>query len=169
MFLLWLMMVCFSAHAQVDTLTMPDSLSLALDSLKPTPTYDSLAVVKNTALAKHTSILQDTAQKVYSIDVQQAAPHKSNTVVFFVLVLLLVILTYIKVAFGKDLEDMLQSFCNSNTAQKVIRKTNEEFIFFSFIIFKCNWGKFVLICFQLTNLILFHFQNLKELLLLFLI
>ena len=151
MFLLWLMMVCFSAHAQVDTLTMPDSLSLALDSLKPTPTYDSLAVVKNTALAKHTSILQDTAQKVYSIDVQQTAPHKSNTVVFFVLVLLLVILTYIKVAFGKDLEDMLQSFANRNTAQQVLRTQSDELSFsalllhFNFIIVVSLYLRFFLV------------------------
>lgn len=150
MFLL-LLAICIGAQAQVDTLAMPDSLSIALDSLKPIPTYDSLAVIKNAALAQHTSILQDTAHKAYSIDVQQAAPHKGNTVVFFVLVLLLIILTYIKVAFGKDLEDVLQSFTNRNTAQQVLRTQSDEISFsalllhFNFIIVLSLYLRFFLV------------------------
>lgn len=119
--------ISYSAYAQndvvVDTTTITDTAVVIV------PLYDSVAAIKNVALSRHTSILTDTANKAVISNVQQATPHKSNTVIFFVLVGLLVILTYIKVAFGKDLEAMLQSFISRNMAQQVFRTQSDELTF----------------------------------------
>lgn len=118
--------ISFGAHAQdaVDTSMLATDTAVVI-----APLYDSAAAAKYTAVSKHTSILTDVKDKAVASDVQQRTPAKSNTVIFFVLVLLLVILTYIKVAFGKDLEDMLNSFASRNMAQQVFRTQSDELTF----------------------------------------
>lgn len=119
-------MLSFGARAQEAIVTDSTALDTAIVIA---PLYDSAAAAHNVELSRHTSILTNAADKPVHSDVQQSVPHKSNTVIFFVLVLLLVILTYIKVAFGKDLEDMLNSFANRNMAQQVFRTQSDELTF----------------------------------------
>lgn len=115
-------LVGLGAYAQ-----QPDSLALA--------TADSAAVVDSIVmpdltLVEHalgvTSPFTSVGSKPVVNDIQQLAPAKSNATIFALLIILLVVITYVKAAFNKDLEDTLQSFINRNMAQQVFRTQFDE-------------------------------------------
>lgn len=80
------------------------------------------------------SLLLNSAGKAHRYDVQQLSPHGSNKYVFFVLVVLLCAVTYVKTAFNKELSDLLQSLVNSNMAQQVLRTQTSEITLSSFLL-----------------------------------
>lgn len=67
-------------------------------------------------------------------NVQQYNAHKRNTYVFLLLLLMLGIITYVKAAFGKELEDLLMSIRNQNFAQQIFRTQSGEISFSSFLL-----------------------------------
>ncbi|MFN8299185.1 MAG: DUF4271 domain-containing protein [Chitinophagales bacterium] len=111
-----------------------DSLSAALDTTQSVAPADLYATENYLAIASYTSPLLVTQGKPVVYDVQQWHHHQGNIYVFIVLVLLLIIIAYLKVAFGKELEDMLQSFFNRNIAQQIFRTRTDELTFSSFLL-----------------------------------
>lgn len=85
-------------------------------------------------LSNHQSAFFSTTNKQVVYDVQQTVKPKSNAIVFAVLVLLLVMIAYLKAAFGKDLEELLQSFVNRNIALQFFRKQQSELSFSSLLL-----------------------------------
>jgi hypothetical protein len=80
----------------------------------------------------HKSFLEGDKKVVF--DVQQLKSFDKNTFAFFLLVSMVGILTYVKLAFGKEMEDLFQSFINSNLSQQIFRAQANEISFPSFLL-----------------------------------
>ncbi len=113
----------------------PDTLSTSVDdTLQSLAPADLYATENYLAIGGYTSPLLSTTQKPVVNDIQQWHKHQGNIYVFAVLVLLLIIIAYLKTAFGSELEDMLQSVVNSNIAQQIFRTRTDELTFSSFLL-----------------------------------
>lgn len=109
-------------------------------------TLDNDTLRKDTVGFLHPSLIQDYLQlgnyksfllenkKPIVFDVQQFHSINSNLLILIIMMLLLAILTYVKVAFAKDLEELLQSFVNANIAQQIFRAQSKEISFSSFLL-----------------------------------
>jgi hypothetical protein len=73
-------------------------------------------------------------KKPVVIDIQQLQSSDESPIVFFLLMVMLGVLTYVKIAFGKEVEELLQSFGNSNIAQQIFRSQSGEISFSSFLL-----------------------------------
>lgn len=89
---------------------------------------DTSTINEYSALTTHTSFLKNNHTAVVS-DVQQYRIGQKSSYVFILLLLLLAAATYVKVVFGKDLEEMLQSVVNRNLAQQLFRTQSGEISF----------------------------------------
>ena len=84
-------------------------------------------------------------------DIEQPNTMQRNAFVFLLLVALLAALTYLKTAFGKDLDDLLQSVSNQNLAQQIFRTQSKEISFaaivlnLNFIVVMSLYVRFVLV------------------------
>jgi len=103
-----------------------DSLTASVDST--VQLMDSAAVQSFSNTVNYQSFLKNGNQKVQN-DIQQLHSTRRNGYVFVLLMLMLAALTYVKVAFGKDLEEMLQSIVNRNLAQQIFRTQSGEISF----------------------------------------
>ncbi len=127
--LLFIVFVQVCVHAQsTDTsgqVTSSDSLQYGL--------LDSVAV---DSIASTVAVFSPLLSKQNSIEnnVQQFREHKRNGYVFLLLLLMLGVITYIKVGFGKDVEDLIQSIRNQNFAQQIFRTQSGEISFSSFLL-----------------------------------
>lgn len=93
--------------------------------------YSSLDSVINHTYAdysNHQSFLADESKPVLN-DIQQFNSAQRNGFIFVMLMLLLAALTYVKTAFSKYLEEMLQSVFNQNLAQQIFRTQSGELSF----------------------------------------
>ncbi len=121
--LFWFFISAGSLSAQADTLT-----HAAKDSIIREFSQDSLRINTWQQYGHSHSFLY-TAGKPVVNDVQQYNNRQRNGFVFALLLVLLAALTYVKTAFGKDLEEMLQSVVNRNTAQQIFRTQSGEISF----------------------------------------
>jgi hypothetical protein len=84
-------------------------------------------------------------------DIEQPNTTQRNAFVFLLLVALLAALTYLKTAFGKDLDDLLQSVINQNLAQQIFRTQSKEIslsavvLNLNFIVVMSLYVRFVLV------------------------
>jgi hypothetical protein len=84
-------------------------------------------------------------------DIEQYNTARKNASVFVLLMVMLAALTYIKTAFGKDLEELLQSVSNQNLAQQIFRTQSREISFsavllnLNFVIAISLYARFILI------------------------
>lgn len=120
---------CFSQQVE-------DSLAQAAfrDSLaRATYIQDSLSAQRYYQTTFSSALLSDSA-KVFISDVQQLTTRKSNLYVFLVLLVLLGSVAYVKTAFGKDMQEMLQSVWNRNLAMQIFRTQTSELSFSSFLL-----------------------------------
>jgi hypothetical protein len=156
LFSFFLLFVFASTQAQVvDTLS-----TLQLDSIYAAQhAADSTLLSGYGQLVEHKSPILQVAGKTVVNDVQQLAHNSSNGTVFLLLALLLVVLTYIKTAFNKDVEEMLQSFINRNMAMQLFRTQTNELSFSSallhinFIVVMSMYVRFVFVhYFNVTSL-----------------
>lgn len=85
-------------------------------------------------LSNHRSVFFSITDKQVVYDVQQTVKPKNNAIVFAALVLLLVMIAYLKAAFGKDLEELFQSFINRNIALQFFRRQQRELSFSSLLL-----------------------------------
>lgn len=126
-------LLLFSGSAfgqQMDSL--PEN---SIDSTTASSTQiDSAILTHSLELANYIPFYLSDTNKVVTYDVQQMNHRESNTVGLFILFFLLALLTYVKTAFGKDLEEMLQSFANRNIAMQFFRTRTEELTFSSFLL-----------------------------------
>jgi hypothetical protein len=74
------------------------------------------------------------AKRSTSSDIQQVHSFSSNASIFMLLTLLLLIVTYVKVVFGNEVEELLQFFSNANIAQQIFRMRPTEITFSSFLL-----------------------------------
>lgn len=94
---------------------------------------DSNEMHKYLAIDSYTSFLLRGGQKLV-YDIQQLHSNKTNVSVFLLLMLMLCILTYVKVAFSKDIEELFQSFTNSSISQQIFRTQSGEISLSSFLL-----------------------------------
>lgn len=151
-----LLFVVTNAQSQtVDTLTTHQ-----VDSIYAVQhAADSALLSRYVQLAQHNTLLFTASGKEVVFDVQQLANNSNNGTVFFLLVLLLVALTYVKTAFNKDLEEMLESFVNRNIAMQLFRTQTNELTFSSallhinFVVVLSMYVRFVFVhYFHVTSL-----------------
>lgn len=115
-----------SGFSQTDSISVKhnaDSISAAKYS-----SVDSIITQRYSHYANHKSFLADE-NKVVMNDIQQFNPSKRNGFIFLMLMLLLAALTYVKTAFSKYLEEMLQSVINQNLSQQIFRTQSGEISF----------------------------------------
>lgn len=120
---------------------------------------DSIAFSKNYTVIQYHPELLSTENKPIVSDIQQMVTHHNNALVFSLLLLLLVIITYIKAAFGSDLNELLQSFLNRNTAMQLMRTQGSELslasllLHINFVLTISLYARFVLVnYFNITSL-----------------
>jgi hypothetical protein len=132
-FLLVVIFICaFTGNIQALTVEtghlVTDTNGTAVE-INPTP--DSSLLYLN---LKTTGPLAIDSGKIVVNDIQQHLPSKGNAVVLILLVVMLGALTYLKTAFGNDLDDLLNSVVNQNIAQQIFRAQTKEITFSSFIL-----------------------------------
>lgn len=116
-------------------LAQADSLYVTPDTMQQqTYLLNADSFNKVVTASNYTSPFFTVSNKPVVNDIQQYVRPHSNAYVFMVLVVLLLILTYVKTAFGNDLQDMLQSFINRNMAQQVFRMQPNELTFSSLLL-----------------------------------
>jgi len=67
-------------------------------------------------------------------DIQQRRTTKNSEGVFSIFMVLLFLLTYLKVAYGNDLEELWQSVTNANRAMQIFRTQTDSFSISSFLL-----------------------------------
>jgi hypothetical protein len=82
------------------------------------------------SLAEHRSVVSGENKKMVN-DIEQYNSSSRTPVVFVILVLLLGVVTYLKIAFNNDLGDLLQSVVNQNLSQQIFRTQSKEISFSS--------------------------------------
>src|SRR4051812_23070550 len=115
-------------HSQsVDTAYLADSV------IKPIILLDSARVEHYQEEVRSKSFLLEE-NKPTALDIQQLKLSSGNAFAFFLLMVMLIILTYVKIAFGKEVEELFQSFTNSNLALQIFRTQSSEISFSSFLL-----------------------------------
>ncbi len=94
---------------------------------------DSASAVRYQELSNRKPFLQ-SGQTPVQYDVQQLNPSKSKSLVLVLMMGLLGLVTAVKVAFGKDWEELFQSLVNRNIAQQIFRTQSQEISFPSFLL-----------------------------------
>jgi hypothetical protein len=123
---LFCIVVC-TLYAQGEPAT--DTLQQAVDSLKPQYIpLDSATVALYNGYVSHHSFVQGKTATVVN-DIQQYNSTHRNGFVFVLLMLLLGTLTYVKTAFSKQIEEMLQSVVNRNMSQQIFRTQSGDITF----------------------------------------
>lgn len=118
--LIFLLVSVSSGFSQTDTVRAETDTAVQL--------LDSATIGSYAALASHHSFLEKNHTLVIN-DVQQFRSGKKSSYVFVLLLLLLAAATYVKVVFGKELEELLQSVVNRNLAQQIFRTQSGEISF----------------------------------------
>ena len=138
--------VCTFAQVE-DTLiasAVTDSAHATVDSI------DSNTINKYLWLDSTQSFLLSGNKPVVN-DIEQTNTAAKNVYVFALLIIMLAALTYLKTAFGKDLDDLLQSVVNQNLAQQVFRTQSKEISFstavlnLNFIVVMSLYVRFILV------------------------
>ena len=123
---------CLSAHPD-DSLatTISDSVNLNASSLDSNPLnkYVGMDTGQSLLLGDHKAVVND---------IEQSNTSNQNTYVFILLVAMLGALTYLKTAFGKDVDDLVQSVLNQNLSQQIFRTQSKE-ISFSTVVLNLNF------------------------------
>ncbi|HRG87909.1 MAG TPA: DUF4271 domain-containing protein [Chitinophagales bacterium] len=125
---LWLCCVCTVAlYAQSETVT--DTLQQAADTLQPPYVpLDSQTVALYNSYVSHKPFVSNTTVAVIN-DIQQYNSSHRTGFIFILLMVLLGALTYVKTAFSKQIEEMLQSIVNRNLSQQIFRTQSGEVSF----------------------------------------
>lgn len=127
-FFLLLFNTCALAAQTADTLT------IVADTV-PVKQWDvDMALVERLVNCTDTSTLLSATSKPVVNDIQQLTTSKSNPIVFIVLVILLALLTYVKVAFGNQLQDVLRAVGSKQAAQQIFRTQVNEFTLSSLLL-----------------------------------
>jgi|GEM_PF-1674553 hypothetical protein len=138
----------FKSFAQQDVLNdwQIDSLMIAEDSITALK-EDSLRIEQEKlklmnemqqadSFISFTSNLQLWLSKKFSIeyDVQQRREKENNSNLFIGLLLMLIVVTYLKLAFANDLEELWQSVSNANRAVQIFRTQTDTITVSSFLL-----------------------------------
>lgn len=121
--------VALDAHAS-DSTSQPNFPSIVISN---DSTSDSALSVARFPFTDYKSLLL-TGEKQNVNDIEQYKYSYHNSIVFILLLLLLAVLTYVKVAFGNELSELLQAVVNQNFAQQIFRTQSGEISFSSFIL-----------------------------------
>jgi len=133
--------------------------SVALNTASDTLTKsDSVEVKGYAAMADSQSVLLNGNKTVVN-DIEQLHQSEKNVWVFVLLVMLLAALTYLKTAFGKDVEELVQAVSNQNLAQQIFRTQSKEFSF-SAIVLNLN---FIVVMSLYVRFILVHYFHVSTL------
>ncbi len=143
--------------AQQDTLsagTATDTLQQEVFSL------DSAAIKSYEDYANYKSFTHGAALPLVN-DVQQYNTNRRNGFIFVLLLVLLAALTYVKTAFSKYLEEMLQAVYNRNASQQIFRSQSGE-ISFADILLNANFVVVVSLYARFFLLKFFHVSSLES-------
>lgn len=126
----FVLFVCSSYSQAADTAFTSGGMDT---TLQETNYPDSNMIQEYLETGNYRNVLLKEDKPIVN-DVQQIHSSNKNAIVFIFLMLMLVTLTYVKVVFSKDIEEMLQSFVNSNIAQQIFRTQSSEISFSSFLL-----------------------------------
>lgn len=98
--------------------------------------------------------------KVVVNDIEQLNQQGKNAWVFLLLVIMLGALTYLKTAFSKDVDELVQSFGNQNMAQQIFRTQSKE-ISFSTVVLNLNFIVVVSLYVRFILVKYFHVSSLE--------
>ena len=143
------------AYPQTDSVCLRPVDTVAVTEAVAT---DSNSIQLYQQFASHTTFLSAENKPVLN-DVEQFNSTRRNGYIFALLLLLLAALTYVKTAFGKDLEEMLQSVVNRNMSQQVFRTQSGE-ISFADILLNAN---FVVAISMYARFFLVHYFHVSSL------
>jgi hypothetical protein len=118
--------IAISGFSQTDSVYLKheaDSISAA-----KCPSIDSIINHTYADYSNYQSFLAEENKPVLN-DIQQFNSAQRNGFIFVMLMLLLAALTYVKTAFSKYLEEMLQSVFNQNLSQQIFRTQSGELSF----------------------------------------
>jgi hypothetical protein len=107
----------------------------------------------------HSPLLDMGKAEVF--DVQQYRHTSRNMLIFILLMVMLGALTYLKTAFNKDIEELLQSVYNQNIAQQIFRTRSRE-ISFSSVVLTLNFVVVMSLYVRFILLQYFHVTTLEQ-------
>jgi hypothetical protein len=129
------------------------------------PETDSSAVIQLQVL--DSSTLADIQQvvnfnsdllkenRIHKSDVQQIRSDSTSGIIFYFLLVLLIIIAYLKTAFSKDIEELLQSLVSNNMAQQVFRTKTDEWSFSSVLL----TANFIIVFSLFMRYVVIHFYH----------
>jgi hypothetical protein len=139
-------------HAgESDTVSLDTDTITGVDSAREV-IIDTAAIRKSVGIASYTSTFT-TGEKPKWYDIEQERKTKNDAWVFYILVLLLIVLTTLKLAFSNDFNDLTRAVVSSNIASQIVRSSREDISLSSFLM---N-GIFVVAVSVYTRFILLHF------------
>lgn len=123
-----------------------DTAATALVDSNPIKRYAGIADSQQLLLSNN---------KVVVNDIEQMHQSEKSIWVFVLLVIMLAALTYLKTAFGKDIEELVQSVTNNNLAQQIFRTQSKE-ISFSTVVLNVN---FIVVMSLYVRFVLVHYYH----------
>lgn len=151
-------MCCCPVVAQTDSLAVDTAAEAAIDTIPFS--LDSATIALYAQYGNHKSFTNAT-QAIVVNDVQQYNTHQRNGFIFVLLLALLGILTYVKTAFGKYFEEMLQAVFDRNASQQIFRGRSGE-ISFADILLNANFVVVMSLYARFFLLKYFHVASLES-------
>ncbi len=106
-----------------------------LDSVKEAArAKDSVDFIKYQSVINYQTPLTNTEGKTARSDIQQMLSNGKNTIVFIVLLALLILVTYTRIFFGNEINDLILSMINRSAAMQSLRTQVSELSIASFIL-----------------------------------
>lgn len=107
-----------------DEVSNTDSLSTSIDSTRDI-IIDTAALYRSARNEIYNSAFL-SGDKSTSYDIEQRRKSKNDAWIFFILVLLLIVLTTLKLAFHNDFDNLFRVFVNSNIASQIGRTSKDD-------------------------------------------
>jgi len=140
---------CLQAADNNNAFKIPDTATIHQKIAGDTLATHIIPVTNNT------STTWSDGNKTLVSDVEQMISTRRNTMVFIILLLLFIIITYLKVAFSKDFDELFQSLINQNLAQQIFRMQRGEITFSSAVLH----FNFVITISLYVQFIMFHYLH----------
>lgn len=128
---IFLLFFVLAVSAQPDTTAFP-STSMA-DSTQMVNSLDTASIQFYAALINDSLWWRGSGQE-YQSDVQQVMNPQKSSLIIILLLAGLAAITYLKIAYGKDLEELFQSVLNKNIAQQIFRAQSGELTLSSMVL-----------------------------------
>jgi hypothetical protein len=149
--LIFFLPLFLSAQNALSGVVHADTSSIYSDSAQ-SMIIDTAMIYRSAHSAFYNSSFSNTGKPKW-YDIEQQRNHKNDAWIFFILLLLLIILTGLKLAFHNDFENLFSVFANSNIASQIGRTTKDDITLSSVLMSTI----FITTISMLTRFALLHF------------